>query len=85
MYAPVIAIDGYELPVTMGSFEYVPNFVRDLDTYTTAQTDRLTAVHDGGTALVREDEQRAVRTTAAWRQQQYHRQSREGADFMEND
>lgn len=83
MYAPVIAVDGYTLPIGTAGHEYLPNFVRDLPTYDIAQADRLTNVDDGSVSVVREDLARSVRSTTAWHERQQYMARREDADIME--
>lgn len=83
MYTPTIVVDGHELPVSLGSYEYLPNFVRDLTTYDAAQEDRVTPLDDGSTDIVRRDERRAIRSDVEWRERQNKRSAREGADVME--
>lgn len=83
MYTPIIAIDGYQLPVSMGAPEYVPNFVCDLSTYDEAQRDRVSMDDDGSRAMMREDEERSMRTNVSWRATYNTRCARDGADVME--
>lgn len=83
MYTPMIAIDEYHVPVAIGSPEYVPNFVKDLSSYTVAQRDSVTNLDDGSVSIIRQDEQHAMHPTVSWRQQSRHAAHREGADIME--
>jgi hypothetical protein len=83
MYAPVIAIDGYTLPVGTPANEYLPNFVRDLSTYDTAQDDPVTPEDDGSLSVVREDAARTVRPDLAWRERTNQTLRREDTDIME--
>ncbi len=83
MYTPSIVVDGYELPIHLGSYEYLPNFVRDLDTYDVAQADPVTPLDDGSTHSVHSDEQRALRANLEWHEKQYQQNRREGSDLME--
>lgn len=83
MYAPVIAVDGHILPVMSTGNEYLPNFVRDLSTYDTAQQDSVTPEDDGTASIVREDLSRTMRPAVAWRDRINHTLRREDADIME--
>lgn len=83
MYTPTIAIDGYELPVNIGTPEYIPNFVRDLTTYDEAQRDCVSMVDDGSVSVVRDDVSRVMRPSMRWRTTYNARCAREGADVME--
>ena len=83
MYTPSIVGDGYELPISLGSYEYLPNFVRDLNTYDAAQTDQVTPLDDGSTSVIRLDERRAMRSNLEWREKQNEQNTREGSDTME--
>lgn len=83
MYAPVIAVDGHTLPVGTSGNEYLPNFVRDLSTYDTAQQEPVSAEDDGSMSVVREDAARSVRPDVAWRDRWNQTLRREDADIME--
>lgn len=83
MYTPAIAVDGHYLPVAIGSAEYVPNFVRDLDTYNTAQKDPVSNHDDGSVSLVRADERHAIHPNVSFQYRLNERSRREGADVME--
>ena len=83
MYTPSIMVDGYELPISLGSYEYLPNFVRDLNTYDVAQADQVTPLDDGSTGVVRLDERRAMRANLEWHKKQNQQNTREGSDTME--
>lgn len=84
MYVPTISVDGYDLPVTSAvAPEYVPNFVRDLSTYDSAQSDPVTINDDGSDSVMREDARRSVRPTTDWAERDRRDRSREGADTME--
>jgi hypothetical protein len=83
MYTPIIDVDGYQLPVNISMPEYVPNFVRDLSTYDTAQQDPVSIQDDGSAAIIREDEERSMRRNVSWRVKYNTQCAREGADVME--
>ena len=83
MYAPTIAVDGYTIPIGTSGNEYLPNFVRDLSTYDTAQNDPVTAEDDGSASVVREDLAHGMRPDVSWRDRFNHTLRREDADIME--
>lgn len=83
MCTPTISVDGHTLPIAIGSAEYVPNFVCDLQTYDYAQTDPVAATHDGSLAAVRVDEQRHTASTRNWASPLTHGTTRDDADTME--
>jgi len=83
MYVPVIAIDGHTLPVLGAGNEYLPNFVRDLTTYDTAQRDPVTPNDDGSSAIVREDLSSSMRHIITWRDRINYTLRREDTDIME--
>lgn len=86
VYTPTVVVDGYELPMTTTpGNEYVPNFVRDLDTYDTAQQKYLSVEDDGSAPMLRDYVKREVSSTVAWHSRNVSRSAREGADYMEND
>lgn len=86
MYAQVIAVDGYELPVLGATpVEYVPNFVKDSMTYDIAQQDIMSPLHDGTTQVMRDDERVTARNIIRERNSQVLSQTREGCDGMEED
>ena len=83
MYAPVIAVDGHTIALGTSGNEYVPNFVRDLSTYDTAQNDPVTVEDDGSSSMVREDLAHQMRPNVEWRERMNHTLRREDADIME--
>lgn len=82
-YAPVIAVDGYELPTGTGGNEYLPNYVRDVESYDSAQSEQLTVMDDGVDALVRADVSRTTSYLVSSHLQSQQRARRDGADGME--
>lgn len=84
MYAPVIAVDGHTLPLGTVGNEYLPNFVRDLNTYDIAQDDRVSVTDDGSAHVVREDAVRSMRASVQWRDRWVQTLRRDDADIMED-
>lgn len=82
-YAPTINIDGYELPLGTGGDEYIPNYIRDVGTYDTAQTERFTVEDDASAAVVRQDVTRVTEYLVSAHTTVARRAQREGADIME--
>lgn len=86
VYTPTVMVDGYELPmVTTPGNEYVPNFVRDLETYDTAQQKYLSVEDDGSASMLREHVRREAAPTVSWHTRNVMRAGREGSDIMEMD
>lgn len=83
MYTPVIAVDGYTVPLGTVADEYIPNFVRDISTYDIAQDDPVTVEDDGSASVVREDLERNMRSTVSWRNRVNYVLRHEDADVME--
>lgn len=83
-FAPTLCIDGYELPLGTGGDEYVPNYIRDVGTYDTAQTERVTVEDDASAALVRADVSRVTTYLVTPHLIATRRARREGADIMED-
>lgn len=82
-YAPMISIDGHELPLGTGGDEYIPNYVRDTATYDTAQSEPLTVEDDASAAIVRHDVARVTNHLVSAYTIAMRRASNEGADIME--